>query len=427
MALPSTFRMRDDPLPEKPGWPQPTGIMVVLVPSTDPGWMVQLQRSTVGTTSGGVTPDDVGIFGPFQRAAGLAWDAHPLDEVTRYYRARHVGERHQMLVGSWTPWTTGHRPTFYALENMDAVQASAPWPIPRQRPMLDGDYAASADQGDGMGLTEGVVQTDGAQGRVLSRGRQTGQARHNDAITFSPVFNAPPTVRLKGGILFEPRAKWGGGAASSAGGLSSTSTGAPSTALPQYEDLEALNVTAAGFVVRARLRQKAAISSAVNDDFVAGNAASTIGATVACTLSTGGAVADLYTVNYKTTLEMDPPIFGKPAKTYTLVVGIETNDGSGYVERATHNFPLTLMYGDSSGPYEYPASELLTVAGLGPSDGVQLRAKSESGSAGAFVVHGYNLPTDGDPDHGVTYNVAADNYASKTPDAADRVSWEASI
>jgi hypothetical protein len=69
------------------------------------------------------------------------------------------------------------------------------------------------------------------------------------------------------------------------------------------------------------------------------------------------------------------------------------------------------------------------VTGLGLNDQIRLRIKSvtftDQTGLGSYTlsVHGFNVPTDADPDNGVTYTTATDTVESAMPDAEDGARW----
>jgi RHS repeat-associated protein len=148
-----------------------------------------------------------------------------------------------------------------------------------------------------------------------------------------------------------------------------------------------------------------------SDDFPSGNVINTVGATAAVTLDPGTAFDNVYTVHYfvQSTLNANSTTFGNAF----LVVAIETNDGGGWVERATFNYNCGYL----SGPPPYPTrtcpawtheQQAITVPGLGLNAGIRLKAKSFStsnGSGGSFVIRGGDAGgTNPETYNGVTYS-----------------------
>jgi RHS repeat-associated protein len=129
------------------------------------------------------------------------------------------------------------------------------------------------------------------------------------------------------------------------------------------------------------------------DDFASGNGIGTVGGTAQLSLDPASAYDNNYTVHYVVTVTING------ASTYgtaTLVVAIETNDGSGWVEKATYSHNCSYLSGPppysartcSSWPHE---QKVITVSGLGLNDNIRLKAKSFSttnGAGGSFAIRG---------------------------------------
>lgn len=148
------------------------------------------------------------------------------------------------------------------------------------------------------------------------------------------------------------------------------------------------------------------ITTSQADDFVSGNLISTVGGTAEADLDPGDASGGRYTVHYfvDVTINAHSTTFG----TASLVVAIETNDGSGWIERATFSYNCSYL----SGPPPYPVrtcpaatheQQTITVAGLGLLDDIRLKANSfstDNGAGGSFRVRG----GDGSGSNPETYN-----------------------
>ena len=98
------------------------------------------------------------------------------------------------------------------------------------------------------------------------------------------------------------------------------------------------------------------------------------------------------------------------------------DDLTAFVSWAEFEVPASAAYNETNWTHE---QKVITVSGLGSGDAVRVRIKSvqNSGNLTSFLVHAFDGT--GDPASGVTYNTSTDHYASQTPDAADRVNWEA--
>ena len=265
-------------------------------------------------------------------------------------------------------------------------------------------------------LGENVGQITGGETRKLARGSQGLTSKDGDSIVFDPSYNDIPTVIFtpKGFVPYDPNDNltWDNGY---------------TVDQNQYLEIEPLNLTAAGFTMRARLRQKG-VQTARGDDFAsgAGRILDTIGQTREANLDPAVAAGDLYTIHFKVDLEAENDFFN-PVDA-TLVIAIDSNDGGGWVERLT--IPYSLYSEISPESNEWPHEEKqITVSGLALNDDIRLRMKSESrGPKTEWVkmeVTCFNKDTDADPENGVTYTTATDSVASATPNAEDGVPWEA--
>lgn len=249
---------------------------------------------------------------------------------------------------------------------------------------------------------------DGVGGKAIAAGMQKGLAAHGDHVTFPVPYQNVPRIRLSGGITYEPRSgQW-------SPSYSSTS--------PQYEDLVALNVTATGFDVRARLRQPG--SPTARTDNFAGTDLTGDGQTDEATLANAPASADLYQVTVQTDFTLHAKTAGGTGRA-TIIWAIDSSadGGSTWTERYTQTDTYEVE-GTTISTESFQAAVPITVSGLSnasPADKIRFRIISlfTSGLPGpsTFIrAHAVN----------VTYTTSTDSYATKTPSAADRVTWEAS-
>jgi RHS repeat-associated protein len=170
-----------------------------------------------------------------------------------------------------------------------------------------------------------------------------------------------------------------------------------------------LKVTANSSASRDPVRAPVILTTE-SDDFASGNGIGTVGGTVQLTLDPANAYDNVYTVHYFVTVSINghPSQFGSA----TLVVAIETNDGSGWVERTTNSYNCGYPSGPppyqprtcSNWPHEQKA---ISVAGLGLNDNIRLTAKSFStsnGAGGSFGIRGGDA-SGSNPEtyNGVTY------------------------
>ncbi len=111
--------------------------------------------------------------------------------------------------------------------------------------------------------------------------------------------------------------------------------------------------------------------------------------------------------------------------TADLVLALDSNDGSGWVERDTASYSVGALPESTASQTWSHEQRLLTVSGMSTGDDFRLRGKTHTVTGGGFstfFARGFDSTTD--PNSGVTYNTASDIFASKTPDSDDFVTWE---
>lgn len=343
------------------------------------------------------------------------------DGRTRRFKARLVAP--QRTASSYTsnidviPWSAIVRPPL----------RRGNLPIMNDTGTLAG-YPARAEDTLGTTLPSNTVQTDGVTTRSLMKGHQGGDAVHGGAITFSPTFQSTPLILLRGGILHEPRAKWGTAAAVDAG----TASSAYSTTQPTIEDMTALNPSASGFTLRARLRQPGTLT-ARSHDFPSSNDLDTDEEATEVTLSNAPAVDDTYTVHFSVAMSIASGESEGSSLDVTVAIdsGVETGGSTVWTERQTLTYNVTAAAADVGSSSLSHQTMVMTVSGLDTTDKVRLRIKDIAlVGAGASItnltVHGFD--GSGDPAAGVTYTTdAGPQYASKTSDAGVSVEWEAML
>ena len=144
-----------------------------------------------------------------------------------------------------------------------------------------------------------------------------------------------------------------------------------------------------------RVPNRAFLPVQQTDDFVSGSSISSVGGTAQLTLDPGNPYNNVYTVHYFASVTINASIFPHQYGTATLVVAIETNTGSGWIERGTWNEQCSYL----SAPPPWPANTCsfadqprsITVAGLGLNTNIRLKAKSFSTTnqvGGSFLIRG---------------------------------------
>lgn len=287
-------------------------------------------------------------------------------------------------------------------------------------------FAARASDAAGLALDPAARTRDTAGDRPVLRGTQKGQARHGDAITFAPPYQSPPQIRLSGSraITHEPRAKYN---ASGDG----TGAGAYQAGKPTFADLLALNVSASGFTMRARLRQPDATITTRTHNFPA-NTLTAAGQFAEVTLANAPANNDQYACRYTVSV-------GGTANSgvvnISTVIAVDTWESTTSIatERAVSpTYTHTEEDGvPSPGPTVTTDWLTATVSGLDALDKIRVRIKSITvlgdGTASVTVVAHTGTAPYTAPGVQYTTSAAADLYASMTPpsDTAAVIDWEA--
>ena len=409
--------------------PQNSGVVLGILPAS-PNYGIQLQLTSALSSDGSPATSaarDCGYLASAPSAGIPFFDYEPLDGLPRFYRGRHVDLVNATVdPGAWTVWApassgTGVKPTLVPTnwESM-GVPTFAVYPVFRTVAMSDGRYAASADDGSGSVITTTVSQTDGVNPRAIVKGFQQGSGRHGDSVVFATAFQNVPQVSVSGGIGYQPNSVWSATGATSG-------TAAPTTNA-QYNDYGALGVSAAGFTIRARMRQKGTATEK-DVEFLASGAGllSTAGATAAVGTSAAPSRDDTYKVCHYQTCDL---VAGSSKFAYsrTTVVAIDSStDGASWTERYTKSWFCNGAAGTTEQVLTGVDQATLTVAALTSAAQFRVRIKSITDvgafTVNSFYVRGCNNSTDAY--HGVQYYVATDQYASKTPDADDSVQWQA--
>jgi hypothetical protein len=323
-----------------------------------------------------------------------------------WYRARHV--RTSWTAGAWTDWVSAFA-TRIPDESFSGIEGKR---------RVDSFYAA-----DGT-LLGSVGQSDGVNVRILARGHITGTCQHGDVITFPYNFQNVPRVWFEGGVTHQPAAKWG----TAAQILARTAAGAL-LAAPEYDDSSADALSVSGFTARLRLVQKGTLTT-TNIEFL-GTVMSAIGDTVLLNSASnkivgGPAVDDRYTCRMNCTIQVDTADFLAASGSATFALEIDAAGTGSWVERGTLTFNVS---GNTSVSKTFTGQALsLTVAGLTANSKARWKLKSTTVSSGAMLtVSGRgsdNAPTA--EGHGLSFVTSTgDQYASRTPDVSDLMTWHA--
>lgn len=308
--------------------------------------------------------------------------------VSYWYRFRHTFPGY--ATGSYLSGSTGQTPQTYSEQAINQFWKS------------QASYAATTIDANGTTLTRNVTQYDGVgtTGKKLTKGTQTSLfATHSQVVTYDTPFNDIPVTILQGGLSFQPESKWGTEAEATA----NTATHAPSSSLAQRDIYAADNPSPTGFTVRALLYQVGTLT-ARTDNFTANE------------LTTNFTAIDgQYTAHGTVDITGATKLTGPWVVEGT--VAVDSDNGSGWVERATTGFEFVLDAGSftESQPFDIGFTDSSLTAG----DGIRVRLK-DSTITGQYLsgpdptVNGTNT----------TYSTAgASSYASKTPVAGTNVQW----
>lgn len=231
-----------------------------------------------------------------------------------------------------------------------SINAGATLPATDDTPAVIGLRQASQISDTIVGstrLTDTVSALDGSVFRSVARGVEPGSARDGDAITFTPVWTATPTIRfVPGGLSFN-----------------TSLTG------DQTLDLAALNLSGSGFTAQLKIKElTGVITNRVDNVVSTPSVPSGLDHSINKT-QTDEAHDDKYKFQY------DVSFGNPPGEPDSLQVGFYTNDGAGWVQRATANH-----FGDSGDPDLLNQTMTVTVDGLGLNDDFGLEKEFGNGT-----------------------------------------------
>lgn len=223
-------------------------------------------------------------------------------------------------------------------------------PSTDRAPAVVGDTQSSAigETIDGPGrLTDDLSALEGSTYRSVTRGTAPDAADDGDAITFDPVWTVTPEVNfLNGGVSFN---------ASLSG--------------DQVLALQALNLSGSGFTADLKIKE---LAGAITDRTDSTVSTPSVPAGLDHSINkdqTDEAWDDKYTFQYDVSFSSPP---GEPE---TVTVGFYTNDGGGWVQRATQ-----AHVGDSGDPDLLNQTKTVVVDGLGLDDDFGLERESAPGT-----------------------------------------------
>ena len=211
-------------------------------------------------------------------------------------------------------------------------------PAADEQPSVVGNQQSTAISDTIIGskrLVDTVSALDGATFRSVARGVEPGTAMDADIVAFMPVWTATPTVRfVPGGLAFN-----------------TSLTG------DQTLDFATLNLSGSGFTAKLKIKELVGVITNHIDNVVSIPSVPTGLDNSINKTQTAEAHDDKYTFQY------DVAFVGPPGEPDVIAVGFYTNDGAGWVQRATANH-----FGDSSDPDLLNQTKTVTVDGLGLND-----------------------------------------------------------
>lgn len=395
---------------DRPNTPPAMGVPLVITPGA-PGYGVVVQRAPDSSGSPGTYADLVTLTADAIQDQGFLFgDLTAAGTTIYWYRAR----------GSQPGFTDSGYCTAIASSARPmptGFNASATiYPVNRAGKFTDALYATTANDTAGKVVSADVVKSDGTASRAIVSGVQSGLVANGGTVTFSPAFQEIPLVILQGGVLVEPRSKWG-----TTG--SGSETNAYDSAKATYENFAALGLSATGFTARARLRQ-AGTPTARGHDALA-SALTTVGSTDTTTISNAPSRDDTYQVSFRTQISLTSGVDGSgdpSLVTATLVVNIKSDASGSYVvvDTITHVFSRQAT---SSATDTQTWTDNLTISGLSSTEHIQITPVSFT-TTGVVAASSWGVISLASGQE-ITYTTATDSFASKTPDSSDMVAWTA--
>jgi len=393
-----------------------TGIAFNLVPGREVatgrpwGGESEVQRAPDSGGSPGTWATLLDNLPPLPASGGIVVDPRPSTTDRWHYRWRHKGAG--VDVGAWsTSWSAlpDLVPKDVLLKAINAQAGVGVYPLVRSEPYPDGKYALVAATNTGV-LADASVQLDPGNG-IKEGGVVFKLYRHREeitvngpdtdgdvtGITFGQTYQSPPMILFKGGQYVSYSEELGN--------------------VRQRLRLQAFDVTASGFKSRTQIVQVGA-TTARAVDFPASDVVDAVGETTEVDLGANvPANDDTYTVHYFCSVTLSAPGVDPLV---TLTVALESNDGGGWVERATFTYARSSA-GTSTFSHE---QKPIVVSGFDANDDIRIRAKSfvVHDATGSFIVRGGDNGAT-DAFRGVTWTTAADTTKSAIPATGDHVIW----
>ena len=206
--------------------------------------------------------------------------------------------------------------------------------------MIDGRITDAIDSNGDLLAGVTIAQVGGSTKRGIGRALGVIEVQDGDSVTFANNFSSPPKVRILGGTGLTYSTS-----------LESTS-GVPVT---NNQAMNPSNVTTSGFDVSAKIR--AEVSATSQNDSVSNLGTGSDPDIVGDKGVAAEAFDDRYTFNVTVS---GTGTSGTPGNPFTnITIGFYTNDGTGWVQRATQ------IFAPGIGAFSTAISETVTVDGLG--------------------------------------------------------------
>ncbi len=381
---------------------------LIRVASGDIAWGTVIERAP---DSSGV-PDESNAVEVLHFGPGVLQgrDPRPADGSTWWYRAFH--RRTGWVDGTPNAWVSV---TFDDLDertsSIESVSLDDVVQVSRNMTFDDDGFAVIATNPDGRGMDPTVGVKEGTATHAIYRHREdiivSGiSSDGEEPITFGQTYQNAPLIIFSGGQYVSY----------------STTIGSGNT---QRVRIQAVNVTATGFISRAQIANPGA-TTPQTDDFASGNNITVVASTVEVNLVPAGANDDTYMIHFFVSVTAIQALLF--LNTCDLTVAIDTNDGGGWIERWTGQYSSTAdPAGDNTETWSEEIIAIVVLA-LGSGDDIRLRAKAFTTGAegGSFIIRGGDAGgSNPEAYNGVEYTTATDTVESAIPDVGDSVRWVA--
>lgn len=221
--------------------------------------------------------------------------------------------------------------------------------------LTDGRVTSAIDSAGDLQNDIKIIQRSGTTTkRSVGRALSIIEAQDGDAITFASSFDVPPKIRILGGT---------GATYNEEIGYSTTSGGT----VRHLQDYAAKNVTTAGFDVSAKIRGEVGTTTSQSD-----NVATAGGGSDPDFVGDKATADEAFDDNYRFAGTLTGTFTADTVT--TAEIGLYTNDGTGWVQRAT----VSYFQPGGTGSISYAFAETVNVDGLGQHGGDEFGISIES-------------------------------------------------